>query len=44
MLRERRVVMERLSRLGVFVVDALPEAVTARLITTYLNIKSREII
>ncbi len=44
MLHERRVVMERLSRLGVFVVDALPEAVTARLITTYLNIKSREII
>lgn len=44
MLRERRLVMERLSRLGVFVVDALPEAVTARLISAYLNIKSRELI
>ena len=44
MLRERRIVMERLQRLGVFVVDALPEAVTARLISTYLTIKSREII
>ncbi|MEM7058783.1 MAG: DUF58 domain-containing protein [Pseudomonadota bacterium] len=44
MLRERRVVMERLQRLGVFVVDALPDAVTARLISTYLTIKSREII
>jgi uncharacterized protein (DUF58 family) len=44
MLHERRVVMERLSRLGVFVVDALPDAVSARLISTYLNIKSRELI
>ncbi|MEM9140661.1 MAG: DUF58 domain-containing protein [Pseudomonadota bacterium] len=44
MLRERRIVMERLQRLGVFVVDALPQAVTARLISTYLTIKSREII
>ena len=44
MLRERRVVMERLHRLGVFVVDALPDGVTARLISTYLTIKSREII
>lgn len=44
MLRERRLVMERLMRLGVFVVDCLPEQATARLITTYLNIKSRELI
>ena len=44
MIRERRVVMERLQRLGVFVVDALPVQVTARLISTYLTIKSREII
>lgn len=44
MLRERRLVMERLSRLGVFVVDALPDAISARLISTYLNIKSRELI
>ena len=44
MLRERRLVMERLQRLGVFVVDTLPEQATARLISTYLTIKSREII
>ena len=44
MIRERRIVMERLQRMGVFVVDALPGAVTARLISTYLTIKSREII
>jgi len=44
MIRERRVVMERLQRLGVFVVDAQPRAVTAHLISTYLTIKSREII
>ena len=44
MIRERRVVMERLQRLGVFVVDTLPEQATARLISTYLTIKSREII
>ena len=44
MLRERRIVMERLQRLGVFVVDAQPRAVTSQLISTYLTIKSREII
>lgn len=44
MIRERQVVMERLQRLGVFVVDAQPKAVTARLISTYLTIKSRELI
>ncbi len=44
MIRERRVVMERLQRLGVFVVDAEPKAVTSNLISTYLTIKSREII
>ena len=44
MIRERRLVMERLQRLGVFVVDTLPEHATARLISTYLTIKSREII
>lgn len=44
MIRERRVVMERLHRLGVFVVDAEPQNVTAQLISTYLTIKSREII
>ncbi len=44
MLRERRLVMERLARLGVIVVDAFPGAVTGRLISAYLNIKSREMI
>ncbi len=44
MLRERRLVMGRLARLGVLVVDAFPRAVTARLVSTYLDIKSREII
>lgn len=44
MLRERRVVMERLQRVGVFVIDAQPDALTARLISTYLTIKSREVI
>ncbi|MEM1160791.1 MAG: DUF58 domain-containing protein [Pseudomonadota bacterium] len=44
MVRERRIVMERLQRLGVFVVDAQPRSITANLISTYLTIKSREII
>ncbi|MEM1297798.1 MAG: DUF58 domain-containing protein [Pseudomonadota bacterium] len=44
MIRERRVVMERLVRMGVFVVDTLPEAATSQLISTYLTIKSRELI
>lgn len=44
MIRERQIVMERLQRLGVFVVDTAPQAVTARLISTYLTIKSRELI
>jgi uncharacterized protein (DUF58 family) len=44
MLRERRLVMGRLARLGVLVVDALPQAVTARLISAYLDIKAREIV
>ena len=44
MLRERRLVMGRLARLGVLVIDALPRAVTARLISTYLEIKAREVV
>jgi uncharacterized protein (DUF58 family) len=44
MLRERRLVMGRLARLGVLVVDAFPRALTARLVSTYLDIKSREVI
>lgn len=41
MLRERRVVMERLARLGVAVIDAPPEALTPRLVSAYLDLKSR---
>lgn len=43
-ISERRLVLERLSRLGVTVVDAEPNQVTAKLISTYLNIKAREMI
>ena len=41
---ERRLVLERLSRLGVTVVDARPGAVTARLVSAYLDIKARDMI
>lgn len=44
MLRERRLVMERLSRLGVTVIDVPPRAVTARLVSAYLEIKGRELL
>jgi uncharacterized protein (DUF58 family) len=43
-LDERRLVHERLARLGVTVVDARPAQVTARLISAYLDIKAREVI
>lgn len=43
-LNERRLVLEKLARLGVTIVDAKPGAVTAQLISTYLEIKSRELI
>ena len=42
--RERRLVLDRLARLGVFVVDGEPGGITARLVSTYLNIKARELI
>lgn len=41
-ISERRLVLERLARLGVNVLDARPETVTARLISKYLEIKARE--
>lgn len=41
---ERRLVLERLTRLGVTVIDAKPAQVTGRLISTYLDIKDRELI
>lgn len=43
MLRERRLVFGRLQRLGVRVIDVPPHAVTARLISTYLELKAREV-
>jgi len=44
MRRERRVVMERLARLGIVVVDVEPAAVTPRLVSTYLDLKAREVV
>ncbi len=43
-VNERRLVLERLARMGVTIVDARPGAITARLISTYLEIKARELI
>ena len=43
-ISERRLVHERLARLGVTVVDAKPDQVTAQLISAYLDIKARELI
>ncbi|MBY6068984.1 DUF58 domain-containing protein [Leisingera aquaemixtae] len=43
-ISERRLVLERLARLGITVLDATPETVTGRLISTYLEIKAREMI
>jgi uncharacterized protein (DUF58 family) len=44
MLRERGAVMERLARVGVTVIDAPPKAITTKLISTWLDLKSREAI
>lgn len=44
LLSERRLVLQKLARLGVTVVDAEPGQVTAKLISTYLEIKARELI
>ncbi|MCK0097295.1 DUF58 domain-containing protein [Yoonia sp. F2084L] len=43
-IAERRLVLERLNRLGVTVIDAKPAQVTGRLISAYLDIKDRELI
>jgi uncharacterized protein (DUF58 family) len=43
-VQDRRRVMERLVRLGVTIVDARPNAVTAKLVSTYLDIKARDLI
>lgn len=43
-IAERRLVMERLTRLGVTVIDAKPSQITGQLISVYLDIKERELI
>lgn len=44
-ISERRLVLERLARLGgVTIVDAKPGAVTAQLISAYLEIKAKDLI
>ncbi|MEJ6393566.1 DUF58 domain-containing protein [Gymnodinialimonas sp. 2305UL16-5] len=43
-IAERRLVLERLNRIGVTVIDADPKSVTPKLITAYLEIKARELI
>ncbi|OYW41857.1 MAG: DUF58 domain-containing protein, partial [Rhodobacterales bacterium 12-64-8] len=43
-VQDRRRVLERLVRLGVTIVDARPGTVTAQLISTYLDIKARDLI
>ncbi len=42
MVQDRRLVLERLSRLGVTVVDAAPAQVTPKLVSTYLEIKAKD--
>lgn len=44
LLHERRLVLERLHQLGVTVIDAEPGQVSTQLISTYLDIKARELI
>lgn len=43
-IAERNLVLARLARMGVTVVDAEPGKVTAKLVSTYLDIKARELI
>ena len=43
-LQERRLVLDRLRRLGVLCVEANPKEMTGSLISTYLQIKAREMI
>ncbi len=43
-VQDRRRVLERLVRLGVTIVDARPGTVTAQLISTYLDIKAKDLI
>ena len=43
-LREREVVLRRLGRLGMHVIDAPARAITSQLIDRYLEIKRRELV
>jgi hypothetical protein len=43
-VRERRVVLRRLERRGLLVVDAAPDAVGEPLLDHYLRIKRRELV
>jgi len=43
-LNERRLVFERLTRIGVIAFEAAEEALTGRLLSTYLTIKAREMV
>lgn len=42
-VRERRIVFERLNRLGVMCLDVEPDKLTPRLVSTYLDLKAREV-
>ncbi|MCB9832747.1 MAG: DUF58 domain-containing protein [Planctomycetes bacterium] len=42
--RERRLVQERLRRVGVHCLDVLPEELSAQLVQTYLDMKNRELL
>jgi hypothetical protein len=44
MLRERRLVFEELARIGVMCIEADQQALTGRLLSTYLTIKAREMV
>ncbi|MEM7616365.1 MAG: DUF58 domain-containing protein, partial [Pseudomonadota bacterium] len=44
MLRDRQLVFDRLARIGVLCVEAAPGKLTPRLLSTYLDIKAREMI
>jgi uncharacterized protein (DUF58 family) len=40
---ERRIVLDRMHQLGVMVLDAAPGELSARLVSTYLDLKAREV-
>ena len=44
MLRERQVVLDRLARIGVLCLETAPGKLTPRLLSSYLDIKARELI